>query len=170
MNNDIVITKCSAFANTLPRLRKVEYIVIHKGTHTARENAVSFANPTTHYSTDFAIDKDGIIQYNPDVSHRVCCHIHPYYGDLYIGTMKIGISNSIAIQICNNVDSIFDDDKTLNNTAELTAYIANQYNIPENNIIYLQLKNNRLCSTAINFETNEEWRVFNQKLIELRKI
>ena len=170
MNNDIVITKCSAFANTLPRLRKAEYIVIHKGKRTARENAVSFANPTTHYSTDFAIDKDEIIQYNPDVSHRICCHIHPCYGDLYIGTMKIGISNSIAIQICNNVDSIFDDDKTLNNTAKLTAQLSYEHNIPENHIIFCQLKNNRLCGTAINLETNEEWRVFNQKLIESRTI
>jgi len=163
MNNDIVITKCSAFANTLPRLRKAEYIVIHKGTRTARENAVSFANPTTHYSTDFAIDKDEIIQYNPDVAHRVCCHILPYYGE-------IGISNSIAIQICNNADSIFDDDKTLNNAAGLTAYLVKQYNIPENHIIFCQLKNNRLCGTAINLETNEEWGVFNQKLIESREI
>lgn len=163
MNNDIVITKRSAFANTSPRRYRAEYIVIYKGTHTARENAVNFANPSTHYATDFAIDKDEIIQYNPDVSHRVCCHILPYYGE-------ISISNSIAIQICNDADSIFDDDKTLNNTAGLTAYLVKQYNIPENHIIYCQLKNNRLCGTVINLETSEEWRVFNQKLIESRKI
>jgi len=67
---------------------------------TARNNALSFANPSRNASDDFIVDDKKIVQYNPDIKNFYFWHCGDNFTPFSMGYIfhgKCGNANSIGI-------------------------------------------------------------------------
>ena len=135
--------------NTSVRTGTIQYICIHYvgATGDAKNNVDYYSQPTvTNASADFFVGHTGDIwQYNPDPTTRYCWAVggarQSSYGGSFYGKAKN--NNSVSIEMCvktkgsqtaNSPDWYFTNE-TLNAAVELTKYLMELYNIPEERVI-----------------------------------
>ncbi|MGN1136978.1 MAG: N-acetylmuramoyl-L-alanine amidase [Oscillospiraceae bacterium] len=168
-NLKIKMNTCTVNTTILAR-RKIEWIVIHytAGTSSAVGQAYSLAewfktgaNPSNPASSDYIIDDETIVCYNPDIPNRYSwgaggskyAKMSTSEGGKYYGKCKN--SNCINIEICSNkknrksldandTDWYFTDSE-LALAAELVKYLMDTYNIPADHVIMHHHVTGKLC-------------------------
>lgn len=152
---------------TVAAKRSIDWAVIHytAGTSSAAGCANSLAewykkgaNPA---SSDFIVDDETVVQYNPDIANRYTWGVggakyskmSTSEGGRYYGKCKN--SNCINIEICSNkknrkslsaddTDWYFTDSE-LALAAELVKYLMQEYNIPADHVIMHHQVTGKLC-------------------------
>ncbi|QAA34807.1 SH3 domain-containing protein [Clostridium manihotivorum] len=135
-----------------------KYIVIHDTDNrqfgaNAMANRNYFANhPEAEASAHYTVDQSNIIQVLEDNWRGWHC------GDRY--NPIINNSNTIAIELCVNVDNNFD--KTLENGIALTKYLMQKYNIPAENVVRHYDVSGKICPKMMIKDRPELWTYFKQ--------
>ncbi|WP_160674614.1 SH3 domain-containing protein [Clostridium sp. C8-1-8] len=135
-----------------------KYIVIHDTDNrqfgaNAMANRNYFANhPDAEASAHYTVDQGNIIQVLEDNWRGWHC------GDRY--NPIINNSNTIAIELCVNVDNNFD--KTLENGIALTKYLMQKYNIPAENVVRHYDVSGKICPKMMIKDRPELWTYFKQ--------
>jgi probable enterotoxin D len=135
-----------------------KYIVIHDTDNrqfgaNAMANRNYFANhPEAEASAHYTVDQGNIIQVLEDNWRGWHC------GDRY--NPIINNSNTIAIELCVNVDNNFD--KTLENGIALTKYLMQKYNIPAENVVRHYDVSGKICPKMMIKDRPELWTYFKQ--------
>ena len=169
--------------------RQIKYIVLHytAGTSskkgTARAVASMFANPNNRpASADFIIDDAEIVQYNPDIRNRYTYAVggnrytvkYTPLSGMFYGKCKN--NNSISIEMCStkqNKKSLnaTDTDWSINATVvdkavELTKYLMQTYNVPEDRVIMHHHVTGKLCPAnfCINERRLQGWYQFKNRI------
>lgn len=172
---------------TIAAKRSIEWIVIHytAGTSSAAGSAYSLsewyksgANPANPSSSDFIVDDETVVCYNPDIHNRYTwgCGGNKYTamttseGGKYYGKCKN--SNCINIEICSNkknkkslnasdTDWYFTDSELIL-AAELVKYLMATYNIPADHVIMHHHVTGKMCPAMWTHSEAElaSWRNF----------
>lgn len=160
----------STVNTTLTAKRTIEWIVIHytAGTSSAAGCAGSLAewykkgaNPANPASSDFIVDDETVMQYNPDIQHRYSwgvggskySSLSTSEGGKYYGKCKN--SNCINIEICSNkknkkslnasdTDWYFTDSE-LELAAALVRQLMAEYKISADHVIMHHHVTGKLC-------------------------
>lgn len=153
------ITKKISAYNSSARGSKIEYIVIHDvgGTSTAANNASYFSRPvnppaSAHYFTD------PISIYHVIADERAAWHV----GD---GRGRYGItnSNSIGIEMCLTNGKI--QEKTIENTIDLTKYLMKKYSVPASRVVRHYDASRKNCPAQFNLDGKwTKWYQFHKRL------
>ncbi|MCC8065843.1 MAG: amidase, partial [Clostridiales bacterium] len=166
--------------------RAIKYIVIHytAGVSSAKGNAANtaeyFASTANQASSDFIVDDETIVQYNPDLENRYCWHsggrnLSTKGGSLH-GVAKN--ANSIGIEVCStnstgkvppaNDKTWSFTDAVIAKTVELTRYLMEKYSIGADHVIRHYDVTGKLCPGIIgwNAESGDEsqWKAFQEML------
>lgn len=182
------IIKKTSTHNTTKKSRKIEYIVIHytAGVTSKKGSAINtanyFATTKTQASTDFIVDDETIVQYNPDLKNYTTwqCGGSKYNtkGGSFYG--KCTNKNSIGIEICSsnktgkvtnaNDNNWYFTDKAINKAIELVKYLMKELNIDINHVIRHYDVTGKPCPGIIgwNKDTGNEdaWKAFKNRLVE----
>ena len=186
MSLKIKMNTCTVNTTILAK-RPIEWIVIHytAGTSSAVGRAMDLtewykagANPNNPASSDFTVDDETVVQYNPDIPNRYTWgaggskYTTKYTSESgkYYGICKN--SNCINIEVCSNkknkksldandTDWYFTDSE-LTLTAELVKRLMREYNIPADHVIMHHHVTGKLCPAmwTHNDAELEGWREF----------
>lgn len=162
-----VTKKVSTMNTTYFAKRKIEYIVIHytAGTTSKKGSAVNTANwfmsGSASASSDYVVDDETIIQYNPDIENRYSwgvggkkyTSLSTSLGGKYYG--KCTNKNCINIEVCSNktnkksldandTDWYFTDSE-LKLTAELVKSLMKEYEVDLNHVIMHHHVTGKIC-------------------------
>ena len=144
---------------------KIEYLVIHDTGNTnagadAKAHYNYFNGANRQASAHYFVDDSQILQLVADE------HASWHCGD---GRGKCGItnSNSIGIEICINSDGA--DAKAVTNTTKLTAYLADKYSIPQENVVRHYDASRKICPRTMSHNNWAKWHEFKKAVQELRE-
>lgn len=186
MSLKIKMNTCTVNTTILAK-RPIEWIVIHytAGTSSAVGHAMGLAdwyktgaNPKNPASSDFTVDDETVVQYNPDIPNRYTWgaggskYTTKYTSESgkYYSICKN--SNCINIEICSNkknkkslnandTDWYFTDSELVL-AAELVKHLMHEYNIPADHVIMHHHVTGKLCPAmwTHNDTELEGWRKF----------
>lgn len=143
--------------------RTIKYIAVHytagvtSKRGAARANASWFSRPAAGGTSDFIVDDEEIVQYNPDPKNYSCWAVggskyRTKGGSLYKTATN---HNCVNIEICSNnktgkVTTAGDNnwyftDAAVNNAVALCKYLMAQYNIPADRVIRHYDVNGKIC-------------------------
>ena len=185
------ITKCHN--------RKPKYIVIHytAGSSSKSGEAESLYDVyiSKKASTDFAVDDENIVQFNPDIDNYYCWAVGDSKKKSSSGASlhkKATNKNTINIEICSNLkfgapadipnhSGWFFSEASLDNAVRITKIIMKKYNIPTENIIRHYDVTGKVCPGVIGWnneviynkrkQTKEKsnsnkWKEFKKRLVD----
>jgi len=158
-------TRCNPKNYTVGRSDAVRYLVIHytgNDGDTAENNVRYFANNSVGASAHFFVDANEVVTSVPESDTAWHCGAKTYQHP------QCRNSNSIGIELCsyreNGVYNFLEG--TLNNAAELTAFLSKKYEIPVNRILRHYDVTGKQCPEPM-LRDAELWQKF-LKEVELR--
>lgn len=175
-------------SNTTPFTgRNIKFIVIHytAGSHSgkgaARNVAAMFSDFRICASTDYIVDDEEIVRYNPDIANRCTWHCGGEKCSTLGGSLY-GVctnANSIGIEICStntnwqatdpaNSPKWSFTDKAVSNAAALTKQLMNEYGIPAERVVRHYDVTGKLCPGIIGWNkdsgSDDKWLQFKKSL------
>ena len=181
-----ITNKLSTVHTTAKDNRDIKYIVIHytAGVTSKAGSAINtadfFRTTSTEVSSDFTVDDNAVVQYNPDIKNRYTWHCG---GNKYAtkGGSLYGIcknSNSIGIEICSanstgkmqnaNDKSYSFTDAAVANAEWLVKKLMAEYNIPAERVVRHYDVTGKPCPGIIGWNADSgseaKWTAFKQAI------